>query len=83
MVRAYDVCKRFVDESERRVDFNNRSYYPNVASNRWLGIRLDLIGNLLVVFAAVLAVVSKTWDPTGTTSGMIGVAISYAMSVRK
>lgn len=81
VIRAYDVAKRFADESERRVDYNNQSYWPNVASNRWLGIRLDLVGNLLVISAAVFAVVSKTWDATGSTAGMIGVAVSYAMSV--
>lgn len=79
VIRAYDVEQRFLQESKKRVDFNQRSYWPNMASNRWLGIRLDLIGNLLVVCAAIFAVVTKQMDQS--TAGMIGVAISYAMSV--
>merc|ERR1711962_1114405 len=45
-IRAFGKQGDFIKESEHKVDFNQISYYPGTIANRWLAIRLELIGNL-------------------------------------
>ena len=76
-IRAYRVEDRFVKKFAEHVDENLLYYFPNNISNRWLALRLELVGNLITVFAALFAVLSKNHiDP-----GIVGLSISYAMNV--
>ncbi|XP_072938928.1 multidrug resistance-associated protein 1 isoform X2 [Epargyreus clarus] len=76
-IRAYGVTDRFVDESERGVDHNQSCYYPSCIANRWLAVRLEMIGNLIIFFAALFAVLSRdTID-----SGLVGLSVSYALQI--
>ena len=52
-------------------------YYPIVVANRWLAIRLELVGNLIILFASLFAVLSRgTIQP-----GLVGLSLSYALNV--
>ncbi|KAG4066137.1 hypothetical protein HA402_010339 [Bradysia odoriphaga] len=76
-IRAFDVNERFIAESGRKVDFNQACYYPKIISERWLAVRLELIGNFIVLFAALFAVLSRdTIDP-----GTVGLCILYALQI--
>merc|ERR1719489_112505 len=77
VLRAFDQGERFTKISADKVDFNQKNYYANVISNRWLAIRLDIIGNAIVFFAALFAVIQRD-----TVNGAIaGLSISYALNV--
>ena len=68
---------RFVDEIEQKVDANTACMEPNYSSNRWLSIRLEMLGNLIIFFASLLCVLGRgTLDP-----GIVGLSLSYAMQV--
>lgn len=41
---------------ELKVDANTACMEPNFASNRWLSIRLEMLGNLIIFFASLLCV---------------------------
>lgn len=59
------------------MDLNQVCYYPSVVANRWLSVRLETIGNLVVLFASLFAVIGReTADP-----GLVGLSITYALSV--
>lgn len=78
-IRAYGVQNRFITESEAKVDFNQLCYYPSIIANRWLAVRLEMVGNLIIFFAALFAVIYRdTMDP-----GMVGLSVSYALQVRQ
>ena len=78
-IRAYHCVDRFLDESQRRVDTNISTYYPSIISNRWLAVRLELVGNLIVFFSALSAVLFRSSEHV--TAGLAGLSISYAMQV--
>ncbi|CAG9797144.1 unnamed protein product [Chironomus riparius] len=76
-IRAYDVDKRFIVDSETRVDHNQAVAYQNIIANRWLGIRLEIIGSFIVLFASLFAVLGRTT----MESAIVGLSISYALQV--
>ena len=60
------------------VDENQKAYFPSVASNRWLSIRLETVGNLITFCAALLAVLGKeTLSPGLVGESVLFVAQAY------
>lgn len=76
-IRAYGKQVDFINESQNRVDTNQICYYPSVISMRWLGVRLEFIGNLIVFASALLCVIGRGDLDPGTT----GLSLSYSLSV--
>ncbi|NXI34942.1 MRP3 protein, partial [Galbula dea] len=77
VIRAYRRVKSFIDISDRKMDENQKSYYPGIVSNRWLGIRVEFVGNCIVLFAALFAVIGKN----SLNAGLVGLSVSYALQV--
>lgn len=75
-IRAYGQQDRFTRESETKVDQNQICYYPSIISNRWLAVRLEMIGNLIILFAALFAVLGKDQLPA-----LVGLSITYCLQV--
>ncbi|XP_065088176.1 multidrug resistance-associated protein 1-like [Ochlerotatus camptorhynchus] len=76
-IRAYGEQNRFQQESEKRVDYNQLMSYPSIIANRWLAIRLEIVGALVVFFAALFAMLSR--DTIG--AAMVGLSITYALQI--
>lgn len=78
-IRAYDEVGRFREENRKRMDIENRAYWLTVTNQRWLGIRLDILGTVLTFCVAILAVAARfTLSPS-----QIGVALSYILLVQQ
>ncbi|XP_029311724.1 canalicular multispecific organic anion transporter 2 isoform X1 [Cottoperca gobio] len=77
VIRAYGRHAAFVLMSDMKVDENQKSYYPGIVSNRWLGVRIEFIGNCIVLFAALFAVIGKD----NLNPGLVGLSVSYALQV--
>ncbi|XP_045566342.1 ATP-binding cassette sub-family C member 3 isoform X4 [Salmo salar] len=77
IIRAYGRHNAFVLMSDMKVDENQKSYYPGIVSNRWLGVRIEFIGNCIVLFAALFAVIGKD----KLNPGLVGLSVSYALLV--
>ncbi|XP_055507850.1 multidrug resistance-associated protein 1 [Leucoraja erinacea] len=77
VIRAFGKEDRFIDRNDSRVDENQKAYYPSVVANRWLAVRLELVGNFIVFFAALFAVVSRS----DVSPGIVGLSISYALQI--
>ncbi|KAH8267412.1 hypothetical protein KR018_000796 [Drosophila ironensis] len=75
-IRAYNVGERFIEESDAKVDKNQVCKYPSVIANRWLAIRLEMVGNLIILFASLFAVLGGQTNP-----GLVGLSVSYALQV--
>ncbi|XP_035808113.2 ATP-binding cassette sub-family C member 3 isoform X1 [Amphiprion ocellaris] len=77
VIRAYGRHNAFVLMSDMKVDENQKSYFPGIVSNRWLGVRIEFIGNCIVLFAALFAVTGKE----NLNPGLVGLSVSYALQV--
>ncbi|XP_076457725.1 multidrug resistance-associated protein 1-like [Babylonia areolata] len=75
-IRAYRATERFLEESKSRVDRNQSFYFASVGANRWLGMNLEMVANVIVFGAAIFAVVTP-----GIEGGAIGLSVSYAMQI--
>ncbi|EDO36474.1 predicted protein [Nematostella vectensis] len=76
-IRAYHQQQRFIRGNYYKVDENQLAYYPLVVSNRWLGLRLEFVGNLIIFFAALFAVVGRD----SIESALVGMSITYALQI--
>ncbi|XP_077284669.1 multidrug resistance-associated protein 1-like [Arctopsyche grandis] len=77
VIRAYGIQTRFIKESEEKVDLNQICYYPSIVSNRWLAVRLETVGNIIILFAALFAVIGKD----SINPGIVGLSVSYALQI--
>ncbi|XP_015785720.1 multidrug resistance-associated protein 1 [Tetranychus urticae] len=76
-IKAFGVTDRFMQESAKKVDFNISCLYPSVIANRWLSVRLETCGNLIILCSAIFAVLARKYlDP-----GAVGLSVSYALSM--
>ncbi|XP_074870254.1 ATP-binding cassette sub-family C member 3 isoform X3 [Carettochelys insculpta] len=77
VIRAYGRGNSFISVNDSKVDENQKSYYLNIVSNRWLGVRIEFIGNCVVFFAALFAVLGRN----NLNAGLVGLSVSYALQV--
>jgi ATP-binding cassette, subfamily C (CFTR/MRP), member 1 len=76
-LRAFGHEGRFLREAMARFDANSRAFWKLNLVNRWLGVRLDITGAVVVAttgFASVGA--TGTVDP-----GLTGLSLSFALLV--
>ena len=58
-IRAFTLQSDFIKQSERLVDDNQKANFPAIVANRWLAVRLEMVGNLIIFCSALLAVLGK------------------------
>jgi ATP-binding cassette subfamily C (CFTR/MRP) protein 1 len=78
-IRAYSQQSRFNFVNEARVDQNMEAYFPSVSANRWLAVRLEFIGSIIILAAASFSVLQLKANLM--TPGIIGLSMSYALSI--
>ncbi|KAG0372632.1 Multidrug resistance-associated protein 1, partial [Mortierella sp. AD032] len=76
-IRALGANERFIADNAAKADVAANAYYSWIVSNRWLQIRLESLGAIIVLAAALFVVLKR--DSLG--SGNVGLALSYALSV--
>ncbi|XP_028938109.1 multidrug resistance-associated protein 1 isoform X7 [Ornithorhynchus anatinus] len=76
-IRAFGHQQRFISHSRDVVNENLVCLYNNVISNRWLSVRLEFLGNMMVLSAAMLAMMAGDKMDSAT----VGLTISYALNI--
>uniref|UniRef100_A0A8C9L6M6 Multidrug resistance-associated protein 1 n=1 Tax=Pavo cristatus TaxID=9049 RepID=A0A8C9L6M6_PAVCR len=77
VIRAFEEQKRFIKQNDVKVDENQKAYYPSIVANRWLAIRLEFVGNCIVLFAALFAVIARN----KLSPGLVGLSVSYSLQI--
>ncbi|XP_041353920.1 multidrug resistance-associated protein 1-like isoform X2 [Gigantopelta aegis] len=77
VIRAYGVEEDFIRMSEKKVDINQKFDFYSFTCNRWLGFRLELLGNFVILAATMFAVSSRDV----ISGGLVGLSISYALEM--
>ncbi|XP_036051966.1 multidrug resistance-associated protein 1 isoform X4 [Onychomys torridus] len=77
VIRAFEEQERFIRQSDLKVDENQKAYYPSIVANRWLAVRLECVGNCIVLFAALFAVIFRH----SLSAGLVGLSVSYSLQI--
>lgn len=76
-IRAYGLQERFVTELRRAIDDMDAAYFLTFSNQRWLSVRLDLIGNMLVFVTGMLVVTSRF----SVSPSIGGLVLSYLLAI--
>ncbi|XP_046989951.1 ATP-binding cassette sub-family C member 10 isoform X2 [Schistocerca americana] len=77
-VRALGGISRFCEENDRHLEASQKCQLAARAAEQWMGLRLQLVGVAVVGGVGLAAVVQRQ---LGTAdAGLVGLAISYALS---
>ena len=76
-IRAYGVQKQFLKSVTESLDSMNGAYFLTFANQRWLSIRLDAIGLLLIFGIGILIVTSRF----RVNSSIGGLVLAYMLSI--
>ncbi|KAL6854188.1 P-loop containing nucleoside triphosphate hydrolase protein [Trichoderma novae-zelandiae] len=76
-IRAYGLKSRFIKDLRDAIDEMNGAYFLTFSNQRWLSLRLDLIGNLLVFTVGILVVTSRF----SVSPSIGGLVLSYILSI--
>ena len=81
-IRAYKVYDRMSNINGKFMDNNIRFTLVNISSNRWLTIRLESLGGLMIWLIATFAVLqnARSENPTLIASTM-GLLLSYTLNI--
>ncbi|KAJ3338280.1 hypothetical protein HDU83_008234 [Entophlyctis luteolus] len=74
-IKAYREDARFIRKTDTLIDQNNVPYYLQQIGARWLGMRLEYIGNMLVAVTSIFGVASRS----AVSPGLMGLALSYVL----
>ena len=66
---------RFIAENEARVDRNQEAYFPSINCNRWLAVRLEFLGSIIILSTATLAVFTLVRS-RNIDAGIVGLMLS-------
>ncbi|KAK7729787.1 hypothetical protein SLS53_009203 [Cytospora paraplurivora] len=77
-LKAFGAVPRFVQDNARRIDTENTAYWLSIACQRWLNLRLDLCGAVLVLVTGLLVVGLRRTISVSAA----GVVLSYVVTAQ-
>jgi ABC-type multidrug transport system fused ATPase/permease subunit len=76
-IRAYGLKDRFIADIRKAIDDVDSAYFLTYSNQRWLSVRLDMIGNLLVFTTGILVVTSRF----SVNPSIGGLVLSYILAI--
>uniref|UniRef100_A0AC35TH94 Multidrug resistance-associated protein lethal(2)03659 n=1 Tax=Rhabditophanes sp. KR3021 TaxID=114890 RepID=A0AC35TH94_9BILA len=79
-IRAYGKELSFTETSDNKIDTLIKAEYLIDLCQRWLGIRLEFIGSVVLLFTVLFGAIAKEMGLI-TSTGIIALSISYSMNI--
>ncbi|KAJ7040911.1 ABC protein [Mycena alexandri] len=76
-IRCYGEIPRFVRDNKYYIDLENRALFLTVTNQRWLAVRLDALGSVLVFVVGLFAAVGLS----GISPAEVGLILTYTTSL--
>ncbi|KAI8900330.1 P-loop containing nucleoside triphosphate hydrolase protein [Globomyces pollinis-pini] len=76
-IRAYREQQRFINMNESRLDQCNSPSYLMIDLARWMSIRLESLGAVIVFFSAFFGILNREF----LSPALFGLVLSYALQV--
>lgn len=81
-IRAYKAYDRMANINGKAMDNNIRFTLVNISSNRWLSIRLETLGGIMIWLTATFAVVqNKGAENQVAFASTMGLLLSYSLNI--
>lgn len=80
-IRAYKAQDRMSQFHARAVNTNTRFILINMGANRWLAIRLEFLGGLMIWIVASFAVLGNQRANGTAFASQMGLLLSYALNI--
>lgn len=77
-IRSMRANLRFSRDFQAKLEESIRAQLTSAAAQQWLGLRLQCLGALFVGFCGLIAAATSAHT---STPGLVGLAISYALSI--
>lgn len=74
-IRAYREQRAMMRKMFQLLDENMRAFYTLWTTNRWLFVRVELVGSLLSLFIGILLIYKEI------NAGLAGIALTFATSL--
>jgi ATP-binding cassette, subfamily C (CFTR/MRP), member 1 len=78
LIDFHTLQNRCVRDAEQGLDMENRAYLMTISMQRWLAMRLDFFGNILILGIALFAAGFRTT----VNPAKIGVVLTYTLGGR-
>ncbi|QUC18541.1 uncharacterized protein UV8b_02782 [Ustilaginoidea virens] len=76
-IKAYGLQTRFIKELRESIDEMDSAYFLTFSNQRWLSVRLDMVGVALTFTVAILVVTSRF----SVNPSIGGLVLSYILSI--
>uniref|UniRef100_A0A6B2KWK1 Uncharacterized protein n=1 Tax=Arcella intermedia TaxID=1963864 RepID=A0A6B2KWK1_9EUKA len=76
-IRGYGRSSAFYEDTLNRVETNQKAYFAWQSCNRWLGIRLEFVGTVVVFFAALFAVLQRAQ----VNASLAALSLTYSLKL--
>lgn len=77
VVRAYGLQQLFANVMTQRIDDNTKAFWKQNLINRWVGLRLDWMGAVLIGSTSFVCV----YFADDVNAGLAGMSLSYSLLI--
>ena len=75
VIRAFQAESQFIQQNFNKIDTNHRAFFYLWVSNRWLQVRTDFLGAIVVLCSGLAVLLNTNID-----AGLAGLSLSYALT---
>ena len=76
-IRAFNAKSRMIESNSTKLDVNQKTYLLYMSSNRWLSIRLEVLGGILILLSALNCVILRD----SLSPSTVGLVMAYALQI--